>query len=309
MPGSDASQFTRFKKANAVQRGDTQASDPKSVNRLTQYVPHLTGASSHTLFLSSLRPKPEPETNNITYLDFSGVIDSLGFFTLPDPSFPPNNTFNFKIKNFGGNYNDISLINFLLELGLSTTGITASITGVTTSTLEIGKGVKFGDITGFTSSSIIHITLPYSISKFRAVIITTPYSPPITLFNEIPLDFDRIFVDQNTYTLLKPSFPPLQYLGYNYRFTVLNVIDDPIIYTIILESQNNNFSGAVFTINGIGISPSSIIATTPPYLVTLNLSTPIISSDIILEITGLVSQLNELNLAILSTGIPKPPQV
>ena len=57
MPGSDASQFTRFKKANAVQRGDTQASDSKSVNRLTQYVPHLTAASSTGEFLSTLTAK------------------------------------------------------------------------------------------------------------------------------------------------------------------------------------------------------------------------------------------------------------
>ena len=54
MPGSDASQFTRFKKANATQRGDTQQSDSKSVNRLTQYVPRLSGASGVGKFLSSL---------------------------------------------------------------------------------------------------------------------------------------------------------------------------------------------------------------------------------------------------------------
>ena len=57
MPGSDASQFTRFKKAYAVQNGDTQASDPKSVNRLTQYTPHLTAASSTGEFLSTLTGK------------------------------------------------------------------------------------------------------------------------------------------------------------------------------------------------------------------------------------------------------------
>lgn len=57
MPGSDASQFTRFKKANAVQKGDTQASDSKSVNRLTQYTPHLTAASNSVKFLSTLTSK------------------------------------------------------------------------------------------------------------------------------------------------------------------------------------------------------------------------------------------------------------
>ena len=57
MPGSDASQFTRFKKASAIQRGDTQQSDPKSVNRLTQYVPKLSAASSTREFLSSLTAK------------------------------------------------------------------------------------------------------------------------------------------------------------------------------------------------------------------------------------------------------------
>jgi len=57
MPGSDASQFTRFKKANAIQSGDTQQSDPKSVNRLTQYVPRLSNVSSTREFLSSLTAK------------------------------------------------------------------------------------------------------------------------------------------------------------------------------------------------------------------------------------------------------------
>jgi hypothetical protein len=57
MPGSDASQFTRFKKANAVQKGDTQTTDPKSVNRLTQYTPHLSAASNSVKFLSTLTEK------------------------------------------------------------------------------------------------------------------------------------------------------------------------------------------------------------------------------------------------------------
>ena len=57
MPGSDASQFTRFKKANAVQKGDTQAGDSKSVNRLTQYTPHLSVASNSVKFLSTLTEK------------------------------------------------------------------------------------------------------------------------------------------------------------------------------------------------------------------------------------------------------------
>ena len=57
MPGADASQFTQFRKANAVQKGDTQQSDPKSVNRLTQYVPHLSVASSIPKFLPSLTLK------------------------------------------------------------------------------------------------------------------------------------------------------------------------------------------------------------------------------------------------------------
>lgn len=57
MPGSDASQFTRFKKASAVQRGDTQASDSKSVNRLTQYIPRLSSASRTGEFLSTLTAK------------------------------------------------------------------------------------------------------------------------------------------------------------------------------------------------------------------------------------------------------------
>ena len=56
MPGADASQFTQLKKASAIQRGDTQRSDPKSVNRLTQYVPRLSSAGT-SKFLPSLTDK------------------------------------------------------------------------------------------------------------------------------------------------------------------------------------------------------------------------------------------------------------
>ena len=57
MPGSDASQFTSFKKASSIQRGDTQQTDSKSVNRLTQYVTPLSNVSSTREFLSSLTEK------------------------------------------------------------------------------------------------------------------------------------------------------------------------------------------------------------------------------------------------------------
>jgi hypothetical protein len=78
MPGTaDASQYTQFKKANAVQRGDTQVSDPKSVNRLTQYVPKLSFASNSTKFLSSLTNKnTRPLVPTPINVDFSGKKQS-----------------------------------------------------------------------------------------------------------------------------------------------------------------------------------------------------------------------------------------
>lgn len=74
MPGTaDASQYTQFKKANAIQRGDTQVSDPKSVNRLTQYVPRLSEASNRSNFLSSLTYKyTTPLVPTPINVDFSG---------------------------------------------------------------------------------------------------------------------------------------------------------------------------------------------------------------------------------------------
>jgi hypothetical protein len=60
MPTADASEYTKFKKANAVQKGDSQQSDPKSVNRLTQYIPQLSGAYSTDKFLPSLTTKNIP---------------------------------------------------------------------------------------------------------------------------------------------------------------------------------------------------------------------------------------------------------
>ena len=65
MPTVDSSQFTRFKRITAVHRGDTQASDPKSVNRLTQYTSPVSEVSSLTRFvptptLKSAQPLTKP---------------------------------------------------------------------------------------------------------------------------------------------------------------------------------------------------------------------------------------------------------
>ena len=54
MPGADASQYTSFKKYSANQRGDTQTTDPKSVNRLTQYIPRVSNVLNLGGFLPSL---------------------------------------------------------------------------------------------------------------------------------------------------------------------------------------------------------------------------------------------------------------
>jgi hypothetical protein len=51
---ADASQFTRFKRVNAVNRSDSQSSDSKSVNRLTAYTTRL----SDTAVLTSFLPTP-----------------------------------------------------------------------------------------------------------------------------------------------------------------------------------------------------------------------------------------------------------
>jgi hypothetical protein len=85
MPGSDASQFTRFKKANATQRGDTQQSDSKSVNRLTQYVPRLSGASGVGKFLSSLTKSSSADSSiqgNIVTITASDVSNASITFTV-----------------------------------------------------------------------------------------------------------------------------------------------------------------------------------------------------------------------------------
>lgn len=56
MPGSDASQFTQMKKANAVQRGPSR-DDFKKTNHLTQFVPYLSAISDEKKFLASLTEK------------------------------------------------------------------------------------------------------------------------------------------------------------------------------------------------------------------------------------------------------------
>ena len=56
MPGSDASQFTQFKKANSVQRNPKRP-DKKLTTHLTNYTSQLSGAFASQKFLSSLTLK------------------------------------------------------------------------------------------------------------------------------------------------------------------------------------------------------------------------------------------------------------
>ncbi len=93
MPGADASQFTRFKKANSIQKGDTQQNDPKSVNRLTQYVPRLTGASNSTKFLSSITKTNTNQPTPVSILINQSDLDegSLTYFV--------NATISYSFKN------------------------------------------------------------------------------------------------------------------------------------------------------------------------------------------------------------------
>jgi hypothetical protein len=73
MPTADASQFTRLKKALAVQK-TVNRTDAKSVNHLTQFVPRLSAANNRALngsnnaFLPSVtlkiaQPRIDPPLN------------------------------------------------------------------------------------------------------------------------------------------------------------------------------------------------------------------------------------------------------
>ena len=79
MPTADASQFTRFKRVSAVQYGDTQSIDPKSVNRLTQYNSRLSNISVLTSFLptpteKSAQPQVKFPFNYPTFAKKVGLL-------------------------------------------------------------------------------------------------------------------------------------------------------------------------------------------------------------------------------------------
>jgi hypothetical protein len=83
MPTADASQFTRLKKALAVQKAENRL-DGKSVNRMTQFVPRLSGANNRALngsnnaFLASVTLKKSiPRVNTLFNTDFAGK--KMGF--------------------------------------------------------------------------------------------------------------------------------------------------------------------------------------------------------------------------------------
>jgi hypothetical protein len=87
---SDASVFTRFRRAVAIQGGDTQANDTKSVNRLSSYATNLSAASSLTEFLSKskgLPTTPPPPTGLVPTPLRVGVAQSgeLTGSWSPDP--------------------------------------------------------------------------------------------------------------------------------------------------------------------------------------------------------------------------------
>lgn len=79
MPTTSASEFIRFKRVVAIQHGDTQARDPKSVNRLTQYNSRLSNVSSLTEFvttpsLKSAQPRVQFPFNYKTFIGKIGRV-------------------------------------------------------------------------------------------------------------------------------------------------------------------------------------------------------------------------------------------
>ena len=81
MPGADSSEFTRFKKLTAIQCGDTQSKDPKSVNRLTQYTSPVSTCSL-SKFLPSLRKNVSggEQALPLGTFTFKTTENSLGFY-------------------------------------------------------------------------------------------------------------------------------------------------------------------------------------------------------------------------------------
>ena len=86
MPGADSSQFTRYKKLMAVQCGDKQSEDPKSVNRLTQYNSPVSTCSL-TKFLPSLTKNVSASGGGTTSVD-----EWQSYFVTDNPSVPTDVT-------------------------------------------------------------------------------------------------------------------------------------------------------------------------------------------------------------------------
>lgn len=77
MPGSDASQFTQFKRTGAVHGRSTRI-DGKSTNRLTEYVSPLAFAENSNKFLPSLTLKnATPRLRVAININFIGKKNSL----------------------------------------------------------------------------------------------------------------------------------------------------------------------------------------------------------------------------------------
>jgi len=102
MPTADASQFTRLKKALAVQK-TVNRTDAKSVNHLTQFIPHLSAANNRALNGSNNAFLP-----SVTLKDFRPKVQVLRNVNIePEPSEP---SFRFSILSIqqsdvnNGNY-------------------------------------------------------------------------------------------------------------------------------------------------------------------------------------------------------------
>uniref|UniRef100_A0A6C0ERK4 Uncharacterized protein n=1 Tax=viral metagenome TaxID=1070528 RepID=A0A6C0ERK4_9ZZZZ len=262
MPGSDASQFTRFKKANAVQRGDTQQS-----NRLTQYVSKLTGASCQTVFLDSLMPKSRRalcnnnQSGNVyrTNLDFNGVVgasnNGIVTYTLLNPPITPNNEFFFKIVNLSGNILSITFNPSRGEANFNNSVV--ELLGGGNGSIKIEDSIEISEITGFNNNSIIHITFPGQISSIGDVTITTSDGGGNEDLGTITkvFNFTGIALNKGNYILEGLTINPS--ISGKYKFTFSNVSGNPYIAQIQL-GNTDNFPTATFTINGSNVTPESI---------------------------------------------------
>jgi hypothetical protein len=174
MPMSDSSQFTEYRRRLAIQNGDTQQQDPKSITKFSTFSPRVS-VLDLTKFLGNPTYKfvETPSGGGGGPIILTLDVDSIDFSTSDTYSITPTisgaSSSNVIQLQFSGSN---ATLDFIIKITINTTsylfsnGITISTNGgeVVTGQGDNKTNLQLNMSTPIIISTVITITLPTSIT-------------------------------------------------------------------------------------------------------------------------------------------------